>query len=121
MSYPLRLTPELERRARDRAASIGISFNAFVSVCVHAYLNQVPPGGSGGSKRSAKRPAAKSAQSPIAPAEETSWREFHDPDMWPYVDPEFQHRWQEVGGDDCDEATAVALELEYWSTRKRPQ
>lgn len=42
MSYPLRLPDHLDAEARERAARIGISFNAFICVCVDAYLRGGP-------------------------------------------------------------------------------
>ena len=63
MSYPLRLPEHLDTAARERAASIGISFNAFICVCVEAYVN----GGSPAPRRVVK-PAATLAAAPAAAA-----------------------------------------------------
>jgi hypothetical protein len=117
MSYPLRLTPELDRRARERAAEVGISFNALVSVALDAYLRGVQ---TAAPARPAPRPPKSVKRPPAAPGEPApDWRFFHpDPDFWPFVDPEFADRWE--GVDPEDTAVGIALELEYWSTRQRP-
>ncbi|MBA2960743.1 MULTISPECIES: hypothetical protein [Ramlibacter] len=120
MSYPLRLTPELQQRARERAAEVGISFNALVAVALDAYLRcgQVAaptPRPAARRPRAATLPAAGAART----ADRPDWRFFNpDPDFWPMVDPEFAHRWECV--DPEDTAVSAALEIEYWSTRKRP-
>lgn len=129
MSYPLRLPPALDAEARERCQRLGISLNAFIAVALDAYLRAE------GRRPDAKRPAPAAAPPPKSKqrrqrAEPAAgggqqqpslddWREWHDPDMWPYVDPEFAHRWE--GVEDDDDAAAVALELEYWSTRQRPE
>lgn len=38
MTFPLRLTEDLHREARERAARVGISLNALISVALDAYL-----------------------------------------------------------------------------------
>lgn len=118
MSYPLRLPPNLEAAARERAAGIGISFNAFICVCVDAYINgakpaiqaDAPRAATQSERRRAKRDEAeflaveRAAFGPddedengqsIAEGERDEqeyrerWREFHpDPEMWPWHDPE---------------------------------
>jgi len=116
MSYPLRLPPELDAEARERAERLGISLNALIAVALDTYLRgQLPAVKAKPPKRKATPKRTPVQNQGPAP----DWRFFHpDPDMWPYVDPEFAHRWAGVGDD--DEASAVALELEYWSTRQRP-
>ncbi|MFM6986797.1 MAG: hypothetical protein ACKOXQ_09260 [Hydrogenophaga sp.] len=130
MSYPLRLPPDLDTEARERAQRLGISLNALMAVALDAYLRAEPA-----PKPSPAPPAAKPlkpakpakpkasprpAPEPAAQEGHPDWRHFHpDPDVWPYVDPEFEHRWEHVD-DPTDEAVCIALELEYWSTRERP-
>lgn len=123
MSYPLRLPPKLDAEARERAEHLGISLNALIAVALDAYFRGQPSGtqpkpgqpakvNSPKPKAAPKRPSAPKVQGP-AP----DWRFFYpDPDMWPYVDPDFADRFS----DDMDEAQCIALELEYWSTRQRP-
>lgn len=120
MSYPLRLPPELNAEARKRCERLGISLNAFIAVALDAYLRGSPAEPAG---EPARRPPAKAVRPrPVEPGssvkDPAAWREWHEPDMWPYVDPEFAGRFEAVDVD--DDAGAVALELEYWSTRQRP-
>lgn len=123
MSYPLRLPPQLDTEARARADRLGISLNALIAVALDAYLSGQSVGVQPKLGQSAKvkpsKPNTTPKRSPAARVEgpEPDWRPFHpDPDMWPYVDPEFAHRFD----DGMDDAQCVALELEYWSTRQRP-
>lgn len=127
MSYPLRLPQQLDAEARERAERLGISLNALIAVALDAYLRgqlpavQAQPVNT--PKPKPKAPQHKNTPKP-APAVKRQgpapdWRFFDpDPDVWPYVDPEFAHRWE--GVDEGDEAACIALELEYWSTRQRP-
>lgn len=133
MSYPLRLPPELDSEARERCQRLGISLNAFIAIALDAYLRagDRPDGKRQAASRrepvAGKRPSSEKTKT-AAPvglgravevdSDPRSWRNWHDPEMWPYVDPEFEHRWEGVDVD--DDAAAVALELEYWSTRQRP-
>ncbi|WP_332747687.1 toxin-antitoxin system HicB family antitoxin [Hydrogenophaga sp.] len=122
MSYPLRLPPKIDEEARAHAERLGISLNALISVALDAYLRgpadapaaaAKPPKRPGAKSKAGTRPGSQKASTESQP----DWRFFHpDPDMWPYVDPEFAHRFS----DDLDEGQTVALELEYWSTRQRP-
>jgi hypothetical protein len=122
MSYPLRLSPALDAQARERAELLGISLNALVAVALDAYLRGPTQQPAKVKPAPAAKPARKARAKPQqvpheAPAD---WRFFHpDPDLWPYVDPEFSHRWESINED--DEAAVIALELEYWSTRQRPK
>lgn len=125
MSYPLRLPAQLDAEARERAERLGISLNALIAVALDAYLRGQPAGAQPkpGQPAKAKPPKPKATpKRPPAPKVQgpaPDWRFFHpDPDMWPYVDPEFADRFEAI--DEDDEAAAVALELEYWSTRQRP-
>ena len=89
MSYPLRLPEHLESEARERSAAIGISFNAFICVCVEAYLR-----GSGRPQASEpvereQRPRKGGKQSePQTGSENPDWRFFHNVDYWPLMDPD---------------------------------
>lgn len=123
MSYPLRLPPQLDAEARARAERLGISLNALIAVALDAYLRGQPavaqPKPGQPSKAKPPKPKATPKRPPAPKVEGTApdWRFFHpDPDMWPYVDPEFAHRFDNK----MDDAQCVALELEYWSTRQRP-
>lgn len=137
MSYPLRLPPNLEAAARERAASIGISFNAFLCVCVDAYVNgaakpaieaSAPRAASQSEQRQSKRDEAEFLaveREAFGDEDDSNWRFFDpDPDLWPLVDPDPQ--WSkrrdeilEKYGDDVETGTK-ALDREYWSTRQRP-
>lgn len=117
MSYPLRLPAQLDAEARERSERLGISLNALIAVALDAYLRGQPPA------VKAKPPQRKATpnRAPVAKdrGPRPDWRFFNpDPDMWPYVDPEFAHRF--AGVDPDDDASAIALEIEYWSTRQRP-
>lgn len=117
MSYPLRLPPNLEAAARERAAGIGISFNAFICVCVDAYLNgsakpaieaapqslparEVPRAATQSEQRRAKRNEAEflavereafNDDDAGGQQDDSNWRFFDpDPDLWPLVDPDPQ-------------------------------
>lgn len=143
MSYPLRLPPNLEAVARERAAGIGISFNAFLCVCVDAYVNGAakpaieacaPRAASQSEQRQAKRNEAEFQAiagelgengQPIDDGPQPEWRFFHpDPDFWPLVDPDPQ--WDKRRDEilekygDAVETGTKALEREYWATRQRP-
>lgn len=52
MSFNLRLTPNLELRAKARAEELGISLNAIISVALDAYLGGVPHGNHGDNTKS---------------------------------------------------------------------
>lgn len=145
MSYPLRLPPNLEAAARERAANIGISFNAFLCVCVDAYLNgAAKPAGKAGmqpraqtqtEQRRAKRDEAEfravgrqafgDEGEDGSEDDKSDWRFFHgDPHFWPHVDPdpEWSKRRDEIVekyGDAYGTANRV-LDREYWATRERP-
>lgn len=125
MSYPLRLPPQLDAEARERAERLGISLNALIAVALDAYLRGQPaiaqpkPGQPAKAKSPKPKAIPKRPPAPKVEGPAPDWRFFHpNPETWPYVDPEFEHRWE--GVDEDDEAAAVALELEYWSTRQRP-
>lgn len=126
MSYPLRLPPELDAQAREQAQRLGISLNALIAVALDAYFRGQPPIATvkpeAKSAAPAKRPkqTKRTKPSEAGPDDERQdWRFFHpDPEMWPYVDPDFAHRFE--GLDVDDDAACVALEMEYWSTRQRP-
>lgn len=140
MSYPLRLPSNLEAIARERAAGIGISFNAFLCVCVDAYVNGAakpaieagaPRAASQSEQRRAGRDEAeflaveRDAFGDDAGGDETAnWQFFHpDPDYWPYIDPDGQwsnRRDEIVKKYGETEAGNEALEREYWATRERP-
>jgi hypothetical protein len=64
MSFNLRLTPNLELRAKARAEELGISLNAIISVAIDAYLSAGPHGNHGDITKLAT--AAKSA--PLKPS-----------------------------------------------------
>lgn len=144
MSYPLRLPPNLDAAARERAAAIGISFNAFICVCVDAYLNGAKPAIEASAPRAAsqseKRRTRRDESEFQAVAEQAfddngqpidddeghpDWQFFHpDPDFWPLVDPD--PAWskrrdaiQQKYGDAIETANE-AIEREYWATRERP-
>lgn len=122
MSYPLRLSPALDAQACERAELLGISLNALVAVALDAYLRGHAQQPAKAQPAPPAKPARKVRQKPQQVQQEApaDWRFFHpDPDLWPYVDPEFSHRWESINDD--DEAAVIALELEYWSTRQRPQ
>lgn len=147
MSYPLRLPPNLEAAARERAAGIGISFNAFICVCVDAYLNGLakPDPGAGprplppraatqSEQRRAKRDEAEflaverdafADDDAGGDQDQSNWRFFDpDPELWPLVDPDpiWSKRRDEILAKygDATETATKALEREYWSTRQRP-
>ncbi|WP_232727798.1 hypothetical protein [Acidovorax sp. 69] len=141
MSYPLRLPPNLEAAARERAAGIGISFNAFLCVCVDAYVN-----GAAKPAIEARAPRAASQREQLkdrrneaefqsiadeldengqSGEDSTDWRFFDpDPELWPFVDPDPQ--WAKRRDEilerygDAVETGTKALEREYWATRQRP-
>ena len=130
MSYPLRLPEHLETAARERAAGIGISFNAFICVCVDAYLQGAKPAGDvvESQSRPGRKPKPQHQQldddESDDDGERPDWRFFHsDADMWPFVDPDptwrafVESKWP---GDTTNPATLKAIEEAYWSTRKRP-
>jgi hypothetical protein len=125
MSYPLRLPPELDSEARERCQRLGISLNAFIAVALDAYLR----GAAGGRKQWQPTRATKAKGQSVGKGKGRElteqdlpgWRFFHpDPDMWPYVDPDFQGDpiFKRHSGD--DEASMAAIEAEYWRTRERP-
>lgn len=147
MSYPLRLPPNLEAAARERAASIGISFNAFICVCVDAYLNGfAKPATEAGSQSLPPRAATQSEQrrskrneaeflaverdafpddDSAGDEDQSNWRFFDpDPELWPLVDPDpvWSKRRDEILAKygDATETATKALDREYWSTRQRP-
>lgn len=142
MSYPLRLPANLDAAARERAASIGISFNAFICVCVDAYINGA---GKPAIEASAPRAATQSEQRRAALNEaefqaiageldengqsigddNANWRFFDpDPKLWPLVDPDphWSRRRDEIleKYGDAHETASKALDREYWATRARP-
>jgi hypothetical protein len=53
MSFNLRLTPNLELRAKARAEELGISLNAIISVAIDFYLSAGPHGNHGDITKSA--------------------------------------------------------------------
>lgn len=139
MSYPLRLPPELDAEAREQCARLGISLNAFIAVALDAYLRGTgikvrrSPTAKQGGKRA--RPGAAAGAPAASPAkagtgepwlpDPDDWRVFHgDPDMWPYVDPDFEKDpiWDRIGSrvEAGDTAAMAELEAEYWRTRERP-
>jgi hypothetical protein len=123
MSYPLRLPPELDAEARERCKRLGISLNALIAVALDTYLRGTGPvravPGKSPAARVRRGQQPEGTPQPGEGEQPKDWRFFHpDPDTWPFVDPEFQHRWE--GVDEDDEAACVALEIEYWSTRERP-
>lgn len=146
MSYPLRLPPNLEAAARKRAAAIGISFNAFLCVCVDAYVNgaskpasdaQAPRAATQSEQRRARRDegefqavAEQAFDENGQPFEDDGsyqrdWKLMHpDPDTWPWQDPApaWDKRRNEIFAKygDAHETARKALEREYWATRERP-
>lgn len=56
MSFNLRLTPNLELRAKARAEELGISLNAIISVAIDAYLSAGPHGNHGDIMKAAVAP-----------------------------------------------------------------
>lgn len=139
MSYPLRLPPNLDAAARERAAGIGISFNAFICVCVDAYINGAgKPAVEASTARAAsqreQRQAKRSEEEFQSVADDAfgpddkghpDWRFFHpDPDYWPHVDPDpawdSQRRAILEKYGDAVETANKALDREYWATRARP-
>lgn len=146
-SYPLRLKDELADAARAHADALGISFNALVAVALDAYLHG-DPGATKGRKKpssstsqgadSGKRKAGTKAPSPAQSVSATrfdqwhpdprNWRNFCDPDTWPYRDPDwvppegvkvpFEDPF--VQPDDVPESEIKAFEDAYWATHERP-
>lgn len=138
-AYPLRLKDELADAARRHADSLGISFNALVAVALDAYLHgdlgHVKPAKLAPPKTKS-RPAKRAIQPESRPVEQRgrwhrdpgNWRNFHEPDVWPYVDP----RWKPPAGvvmpgadfsvdpDSVTPEQLKAFEDAYWSTHKRP-
>jgi hypothetical protein len=142
-AYPLRLPDELADTAREHAERIGISFNAFVAVALDAYLR-------GGATAANKSPAAKRQPKPKAPpktkakpkpatkaaasrhqwhSDPDNWRNFHDPDVWPWTDPDWTpppgvvSPWTAPGVSDPEDvkpAEIKAYEDAYWRTHQRP-
>lgn len=130
MSYPLRLPTELDSEARERCAALGISLNALISVALDAYLRAERPKSK---QRAAKLPAGvKPSIKPVTvrnPIEyhpdPQNWRNFHAPDSWPVVDPEWESGLDEPESWDVDspEWKSYFAELEslYWSAHERPK
>ena len=136
MSYPLRLPPNLEAAARERAAGIGISFNAFLCVCVDSYVNgaakpaieaSAPRAATQSEQRRSGRYEAEflAVEREAFGDDDANWRFFDpDPELWPLVDPDPQ--WSKRRDEilekygDAVETANKALEREYWSTRQRP-
>ncbi|MCW5652438.1 hypothetical protein [Hydrogenophaga sp.] len=135
-AYPLRLQDDLADAARAHADSLGISFNALVAVALDAYLHGEPgpvkPKPSKTKSRSSK-PASKAEPVGGAPPgrwhkDPGNWRNFHEPDMWPWVDP----RWKPPAGvavpysdptvdpEDVTPEQIKAFEDAYWATHRRP-
>lgn len=145
-AYPLRLKDELADAARAHADALGISFNALVSVALDAYLHGDPGSGKSAkrapSKTTGKRsvkPAGRAADKPRPGADRfdfwhpdpRNWRNFHQPDMWPWVDPEWmgspgvEDPYSGLGPDDDPSAIPPdklkAFEDAYWAAHKRPE
>jgi hypothetical protein len=126
MSYPLRLPAVLDAEARALCERTGVSLNGLIALALDAYLRGAGSKAVASKQRkqlARKAPAAaverpRSVEGGGGGEEQFPWREVYDPDMWPYVDPEFAARREAVNPD--DEAACVELELEYWSTRQRP-
>lgn len=143
-AYPLRLKDELADAARAHADALGISFNALVAVALDAYLH-----GEAGPAKSAKRAPSKTrpraASKPASKADKPrpgsdrfdlwhrdprNWRNFHDPEQWPWVDPDWSPPAGVTdpysalsAGDDPNDVTpeqVKAFEDAYWSTHERP-
>ncbi|MGS5087171.1 hypothetical protein ACVC7V_11765 [Hydrogenophaga sp. A37] len=139
----MRLKDELADAGKAHAESLGISFNALVAVALDAYLHgDTGPGKVKRKPVQATRPAkakpASKAPGFIKPAglerfdqwhpDPRNWRNFCEPDTWPYRDPD----WQPPAGvkvpfedpftapDDVPESEVKAFEDAYWSTHERP-
>lgn len=150
-AYPLRLKDELADAAKAHADALGISFNALVSVALDAYLHGEP-----GPAKPAKRAPSKTSPrpAPVKPApagkakpaskakpvkgqgrfdlwhrDPRNWRNFHDPAMWPWVDPDWTppeglfNPYDPSNGLDPGDVTPQqekAFEDAYWSAHERP-
>jgi hypothetical protein len=143
-AYPLRLPDELADTARQQAERLGISFNAFVAVALDAYLRGAATAPNKSSSRPAKpKPASKArAPKPEQPAQPkaarrpdrwhsdpSNWRNFHEPDVWPWVDPEWtpppgiSNPWAAPGitdPEDVKPADIRAFEAAYWQAHAKP-
>jgi hypothetical protein len=147
-AYPLRLPDELADTARQHAERLGISFNAFVSVALDAYIRGGTPAPNKASARpvAPRKPAPRKPSKPakLAPVEPPAgadhfgqrhpdprnWRNFHDPEMWPWVDPDWtpppgiSNPWHAPGISDPEDvkpADLQAFEAAYWKVHKRPE
>lgn len=143
-AYPLRLKDELADAAKAHADALGISFNALVAVALDAYLHgdaglrkATARGSSKTSPRSASKakPASKPTPRPGADRfdlwhpDVRNWRNFHQPDVWPWVDPDWtppdgiSDPYADPSIGDPSEVTPAqlkAFEDAYWSTHERP-
>ncbi|WP_041838843.1 hypothetical protein [[Acidovorax] ebreus] len=147
MSYPLRLRPNLEAAARERAAAIGISFNAFLCVCVDAYVNgagkPAPEASAPRAPTQSERRRARLDEAEFQAVADQAFDDngqpigydekwkliYPDPEMWPWHDPEpaWDSRRDEILGQDGHDPSfeqierhTRQLEAEYWATRERP-
>lgn len=130
MSYPLRLPVELDAAARERCASLGISLNALIAVALDAYLRA-------DERKSGRRPAATKRGAKAAVGKPSiqpfeayhpdpdNFRNFHNPDMWPYVDDEWESGLEEPDEWDIDHPDWKKYQAEvdkrYWATHDRPK